>query len=221
VVAVTDHLPAGRYRLTVEITTDGHGMLFPHDTGAMLFTKWWTARGARFERVPPPQCDSCGWWFTTPAEKCVSCSAPRPAAEPAVMTPVESREPRVWKFGVHSDIDPDVTEVVGDVTGIRYRRVEGKKFSWRGNVMELGVGALLFDEGTLTEVLPTPAAPRPGDTVRLWLDNDTSVVGRYYVHTEDGREYVEANGQHRLVEVNGRRRPIEVVQPAPDGGEPR
>lgn len=142
--------------------------------------------------------------------------------EPSPGSTPQPREPRVWKFGVHSDIDADVNEVVGDVTGIHYHRVDGKKFCWRGNVMELGVGALLFDEGTVTEVVTAPAAPRPGDTVRLWLDNDTSVVGRYYLDTEDDdRQYVEANGQHRLVEVNGNRRHIEVVESNQDGGEPR
>lgn len=63
---------------------------------------------------------------------------------------------------------------------------------------------------------PTPApALRPGDTVRLWVENDTPIVGRYYLDAEDDdRERVESDrGGHYLVEVNGLRRPIEVVSP--------
>jgi hypothetical protein len=36
----------GRYRLSVDVEIDEHGLLYPHDTGAMHTVEWWLKRNA-------------------------------------------------------------------------------------------------------------------------------------------------------------------------------
>jgi hypothetical protein len=48
VCPATPELNPGRYRMSVDVEVDEHGLLYPHDTGAMHTTQWWQQRNASF-----------------------------------------------------------------------------------------------------------------------------------------------------------------------------
>lgn len=67
------------------------------------------------------------------------------------------REPRLWQYRIDSDVPQDVQAFIGKKTGVRYEREPNRKYLWRGGNMVNGIGAVLFDERELVEVVDARA----------------------------------------------------------------
>jgi hypothetical protein len=71
-------------------------------------------------------------------------------------------EPRVWRHGVHYDVDTTVVELVGEKTGRNWKRLPDRRFMWESPGLVCGIGSLLADEGRVTEVLPSVSTDPDG-----------------------------------------------------------
>lgn len=69
------------------------------------------------------------------------------------------REPRVWRHGVHTDIDQDVSEVAGKATGRRWQRMPGKQFVWTHAGLAYSAGTVLYVEDEVSEVVAPKGTP--------------------------------------------------------------